>query len=144
MQEGFSQEELRRLCSVHLEVLGEELERQRSEAEATHPIGILMAEHKIILEKLNELRRIVGQTAATRGFDELGDRLHRLKEIACLLLDTESHHQREEEALFPRVERHGVTGPPRIMRLEHEELRAKKARLGELGRACGTSKRHEL
>ncbi|MDO8491755.1 MAG: hemerythrin domain-containing protein, partial [Dehalococcoidia bacterium] len=46
--------------------------------------------------------------------------------------DTESHHQREEQALFPRLEKAGVTGPPRVMRLEHEELRARKHRLAEL------------
>lgn len=55
-----------------------------------------------------------------------------MKAIAYLLLDTESHHKREEEALFPKLERHGVTGPPRIMRMEHEELRAQKRRLAEL------------
>lgn len=49
MQEGVSPEELRSLCSVHLEVLGEGLERQKPQPQATHPVGILMDEHKIIL-----------------------------------------------------------------------------------------------
>lgn len=72
-----------------------------------------------------------------RGFGDIGDQLNRLKAIAHLLLDTESHHKREE-ALFPRLERHGVAGSPRIMRLEHEELRAKKRRLAELVEGAGS------
>lgn len=140
MQEGVvSQEQLRSLCSVHLEVLGEELQRQKPELETNHPIGVLMEEHRIILENLEELRRTVGQVEAATGFGDIGTQLGRLKSIARLLLDTESHHQREEEVLFPRLERHGVTGPPQIMRLEHHELRAKKRILAELVEQAGSA-----
>lgn len=137
MQEGVSQEELRGLCSVHLEVLGEELERQKPQLEASHPIGILMDEHKIILQNLEELREIVGQVDAAKELADIQDQRARLKAISHLLLDTESHHQREEEVLFPRLEKCGVTGPPQIMRLEHEELRPKKRRLAELVEQTG-------
>ena len=34
--------------------------------------------------------------------------------------------------MFPRLEAAGVTGPPRIMRMEHEDLRAHKHELQEL------------
>lgn len=133
MEEGVvSQEELRSLCAVHLEILGGALERQKPQLDSTHPVGILMDEHRIILRNLDELRRLVGQVGIAKSFDDIGEHLTRLKVIAHLLLDTESHHKREEEALFPRLERRGVTGPPRIMRLEHEELRAAKRRLAEL------------
>lgn len=137
LQEGVSQEQLRNLCDVHLEVLGEGLEQQKPELEATHPIGILMDEHKIILQNLEQLQRVVSQVDAARGFADIQDQLNRLRPITHLLLDTESHHQREEETIFPRLERHGVTGPPRMMRLEHEELRAKKRKLAELAEQAG-------
>jgi hypothetical protein len=100
--------------------------------ERNHPVSILMEEHEIILENLAELGEIVGQVEAGDGFAHISNQLERLREISHLLLETESHHQREEEALFPRLERHGVTGPPQVMRLEHEELRARKRRLAEL------------
>jgi len=132
MEEGVSQEHLRSLCEVHLEVLGEALEQSKPETEKEHPVSILMDEHEIILQNLAELREIVGQVEAAEGFGDIPNQLERLKAITHLLLETESHHQREEEALFPRLERHGVTGPPQMMRLEHEELRAKKRRLAEL------------
>ena len=122
----------------------EGVEQLRSESEAAQPISLLMAEHKIILENLEELRRIVSQAKVANSFDEFGGQLTRLREIAHLLLDTESHHQREEAALFPRLERYGVTGPPRIMRLEHEELRARKRRLSELVEQAGSTSYEEF
>ena len=143
-QEGMSEEELRRLCPVHLEVLGEGLERQRPEIATAHPIGILMDEHRIILQNLEELREIAGRVRTAADLSEIEGQLAHLKAIAHLLLDTESHHRREEEALFPRLESHGVTGPPRIMRLEHEELRARKRRLAELVEQAGSTSYAEL
>jgi len=133
MEEGVvSQEDLRNLCGIHLEVLGGGLEQQRVELETGHPVETLMAEHTVILQNLKELQKIVDRVQSASGFEDIGDALERLREISHLLLETESHHQREEEVLFPRLESQGVTGPPRIMRLEHEELRAKKRQLAEL------------
>lgn len=138
-EEVVSQEELRSLCCVHLEVMGEELERQKPKLDTAHPVGVLMEEHKIILRNLEELRRVVDQVEAASGFGDIEAQVERLKGITHLLLDTESHHEREEKVLFPRLERHGVTGPPRIMRLEHEELRAGKRRLAELVEQAGST-----
>lgn len=138
LEEGaVDEEELRSLCQVHLGVLGEELERQRPGVDSSHPIGILSGEHQIILRRLEELHEIAGKVREARGFSDIPGQVERLRAIALLLLDTEYHHKREEEALFPRLERHGVTGPPRIMRLEHEDLRAQKKRLAQLLEQAG-------
>lgn len=136
-QEGVSQDELRSLCGVHLEILGDTLEQPRPELEASHPIRILMGEHQVILQNLEELGRIASTAETAQEFGNFKDQLEHLREIAHLLLETESHHQREEESLFPRLEERGVTGPPQIMRLEHEELRAKKRALGKLVEQAG-------
>lgn len=144
MQEGVSQDELRSLCSVHLEILGDTLEQQQPELEVSHPVRILMEEHKIILQNLDELRRIASAVETAQEFGDFKDQLAHLKEITHLLLETESHHQREEESLFPRLEKRGVTGPPQIMRLEHEELRAKKRALGELVERAGNGNFREF
>ncbi|MDP2954374.1 MAG: hemerythrin domain-containing protein [Chloroflexota bacterium] len=107
--------------------------------DSTHPVSILMREHEIILGNLRELRDIAAQVKSARGFEELGGQLERLKAIARLLLDTESHHKREEEAIFPRMEQHGMMGPPQVMRMEHEELRARKRTLAGLVEQPGST-----
>ena len=53
-------------------------------------------------------------------------------EIVQGILDAELHHKREEDVLFPELEKREITGPTRIMRLEHDQLREKKRRLKEL------------
>lgn len=126
--EGISVEEIRKLCEPHLELLREGLTKKGQTLASSHPIQILREEHQIILQKIGELRRILDKPA--KNYD--GHELSKLKDIVHHLIDAESHHKREEEALFPELERKGITGPPRVMRMEHEELRAHKKALKEL------------
>ena len=60
-----------------------------------------------------------------------------LRDIADHLVCAEPHHQREEQVLFPEVEGRGLTGPPHIMRLEHEDLRRRKHEIQELAERVG-------
>jgi uncharacterized protein (DUF2249 family)/iron-sulfur cluster repair protein YtfE (RIC family) len=55
-----------------------------------------------------------------------------LQRVAHHLVDAENHHQREEDALFPRLERLGIREPSGMMREDHEEFRARKRRLYQL------------
>jgi len=135
LHEGFTQEDLMRLCDVHLGLLGETLEGQKAQPVPAHPVAILISEHKIILKNLDDLQRIIDILVMAKGFDDIEHEMKRLVEIADLLLNTESHHQREEKVLFPRLEKRGVTGPPRIMRIEHDELRSRKSKLAQIVKA---------
>ncbi len=123
---------LQKLCSIHMELTSLEQTQGRKQLEKGHPIDTLMQEHEIILEKLDRLAIIKEQIATANGFEELKDEIKEIKDIAHHLLEAEKHHRREEVALFPRLERMGITGPPQIMRMEHEELLKQKERLGEL------------
>jgi DUF438 domain-containing protein len=49
-----------------------------------------------------------------------------LEGIAAHLLGAEPHHQREEQVLFAELENRGLFGQPRVMRMEHEDLRIRK------------------
>jgi len=132
MEEGISQEELRRLCDVHLELLSEGMEEEKVEMELAHPINILKEEHEVILENLNALEMIAEKVNTSENFGQIGKELDELEKISHILIDAESHHKREEEALFPLLEEKGITGPPSIMRLEHKELRYRKKALRKL------------
>jgi DUF438 domain-containing protein len=129
---AISREQLRNLCDVHLDVTADILEQKKSELTKVIPLCILLDEHEVIVKNLEELGEIVSQVIAAHQFVDIGRTLDRLMVIANLLLEAENHYQREEEVLFPRLEKHGVTGPPEEMRREHEELRARKRRLFEL------------
>lgn len=132
MAEGIKPEEIRKLCGPHLELLREGLEKGTAALNPLHPIQILREEHDVILRKLSELDQVIKKANGAKNFDQLEVELRKLEDIAHHLIDAESHYKREEDVLFPELEDNGVTGPPMVMRMEHNELRARKKALKEL------------
>ena len=131
IQEGVSHDEIRKsLCDVHLEVLRDSLVKQRIEVQSPHPIHTLMEEHKLIVQALHHLADVVKALDACRRYQDLtAEDLEKLERASHLLVEAEMHHDREEQCLFPMLEKHGITEPPAIMREEHVEFRAKKKEL---------------
>lgn len=88
------------------------------------PIQDLGQEHVVVLERLQELSQAIGGQSPKA--------LQVVKEVAQFLDgDVERHLRKEEEALFPPVERiiGAEGGPTHVMRLEHVDLRAKRDEL---------------
>jgi len=144
IQEGTPREEMERLCDVHLAVFQEALERERPREEMEHPIQILMAEHQLLLElaaKLEgtvvEISRAATQSAAARAIQEL-------KDIAQDFRASENHYLREENVLFPYLEKHGVVEPPIIMWREHDRIRQLKKGLYSAAADAERMTPHEL
>lgn len=128
IREGVSHEEVRKsLCDIHLEVMRDALVAKRIEVSAPHPIHTLMEEHQVILETLKELASLVRIFKEKGGLS--GEELEKLKDVAHHLVEAESHHQREEEVLFPMLEKHDIVEPPEIMKMEHVEFRQRKQAL---------------
>ncbi len=133
IREGVSHEEIRKsLCDIHLEVLKDRLEAKRIEVDAPHPVNSFMQEHKIILESLNQLGSVVERFKKAGRFEDMGRDLEKLKDISHHLVEAESHHQREEEVLFPKLEAHDIIEPGAIMKTDHEEFRKRKQALFQL------------
>lgn len=134
IEEGISRDEVRRsLCDIHLEALGEELVSKRIEVSSPHPIHTFMEEHQEILANLGELKNLVKQLEEANSFLQFTDRkLEKLKDVAHHLVEAESHHQREEDVLFPRLEKHNIAEPAAIMREDHVEFRKRKQKLFQI------------
>lgn len=133
IREGISHDEIRHsLCDIHLEVLRDSLVAKRQEVSAPHPINTFMEEHKVILDSLNELGSLLERLKGITSFAGMGEDQEKLKDIAHHLVEAESHHQREEEVLFPELERHDIVEPPQIFRLDHVEFRERKQKLYQL------------
>lgn len=97
--------------------------------ESGHIIHTLMAEHDRILGFLKELGRTNQTIQNMVSLDKAKKESKELLDIAKHLIEAESHHQREEEVLFPELEKREILGPPEMMRMEHKELRSKKKEL---------------
>lgn len=91
---------------------------------ATTPTGRLREEHEVILRALALLERFGRALEAGEAVDREG--LAWLQAFFGTFADR-CHHGKEEQHLFPALERHGIpqeAGPIGVMLREHEEGRA--------------------
>ncbi len=131
IQDGMEPEKLRHLCDIHMEVLSGELDKVKTKLTSGHVVDTFIAEHEKIIEFLTQLETINFTIQALSNKDENPSVIAQLRKLTLLILDAEHHHLREELVLFPELEQRGITGPTRIMRMEHDELRLRKKQLKE-------------
>jgi len=138
ISEGMPREEILKLCDVHLGVLKESLEKEKIDAPAGHPVSILMKEHSILLKMANDLRDIAKVIMETEDSEQVMDDKKHVSQIVDDIKDSENHYLREENVLFPYLEKHGVTEPPAVMWMEHDEIRKIKKHLYKLTEAMNS------
>lgn len=126
IEKGMNPEDLRHLCDIHMEVLKGELDKIKTKIEPGHVINTLISEHDKILGFLTELEEINLKIQSLESYDSSIEEFEKLEKVIDNILDAESHHKREEDVLFSEMEDRKITGPTRIMRMEHDDLRAKK------------------
>lgn len=115
-----------------LEVVNDRVQALKSSLEPGHVLHTMILEHERILGFLKDLHAANLSIQRFDHFDSTAEEFSRLRHIAEHLLGAESHHQREEEVLFPELERRGLMGPTQVMRAEHQELRVQKKHLKDL------------
>jgi hypothetical protein len=115
VQEGIPRETIRKLCDLHLAVVKESLERKPLSPPQWHPLFILMEEHKILLSLAQKLTE-------TDDPETVGHIMHHFR-------GSDKHYLREENVLFPFLEKHGVTEPPAVMWSEHDTIREMESTL---------------
>jgi len=132
IEEGMPREEVQKLCDVHMAVFREQLEKQKFDIPIEHPISILMEEHKIMLQLAEKLNAIANKVQQVSDISYASDGIHHLEHIAEDFRDSEKHYVREQNVLFPNLEKHGITEPPAIMWMEHNKIRDLKKQLSKL------------
>jgi len=114
MKEGLPESEVKRLCSVHVEVFKESLDQKAVPGlPAGHPVHTLMRENREAERLCAELESVADPNAGTSRVSEL---LGRLAEI-------DTHFLRKENQLFPVLEAKGVAGPSKVMWAVHDDIR---------------------
>lgn len=126
IEEGMPREEVQRLCDIHLAMFRESLEKEKALPPAGHPLRILIEEHGILLRFAAQLTDLVKGVTAT---EQLQAKVGELSYLAERMKESQSHYEREENVLFPFLEKHGVTQPPMIMWMEHDKIREMKKSL---------------
>ena len=131
-KEGMKREDMRRLCDVHMAIFKEQLEKQMPNMKPSQPIAILMEEHKIMLQLAEKLISVANKLLKVTDMRYVTEDIHQVEHLAEDFTDSEKHYLREENVLFPMMEKHGITEPPAVMWMEHDEIRALKKELHKL------------
>ena len=130
-KEGFPAEKIHNLCDTHIEIFRESIEKKEIIAERGHPIYLLMVEHTEIAKLLGMLHKIVNELKDSQE-ENIEKKLVELNTINNYLKGIENHMLREENALFPFLEKHDVVQPPKILWTEHDSLRERLKELNEI------------
>jgi len=138
VENGLDPADLQRLCPLHLELLDDQTMKLKDRLPPDHIVATLVAEHETILCFLDDLDFVNQSIQKLKGYMPHREEFRRLIHIAEQLVTADRHHQREEEILFPELEKRGVYGPPLVMREEHTELRRYKHKLLELATNVST------
>jgi len=119
--EGLPETEIKRLCDVHVAVFRESLDAQaKPETIPGHPVHTFRAENEAAGRLLDALQEALDALMATPGTAQLEQARGRLRELR----EYGKHYLREENILFPYLERHGFTGPSSVMWAIHDDVRA--------------------
>ncbi len=129
IQAGIPREEIRSLCDVHLEVMRESLETETIAAPSWHPITTLIEEHNLQVKHAEGLRNAVKRLEGLTDMSAADRLVENVVRNADLLARSESHYVREENVLFPYLEKHGITEPPAVMWMDHDAIRETKRTL---------------
>jgi DUF438 domain-containing protein len=144
VEDGMELEDIQRLCEVHLSLFKDTLEQQEAIAPEGHPINILMGEHTQMLLLADELKSNASEIKTSKGFDTIGENLKHLEHVVEHMKDSENHYLREENVLFPYLEKHGIEEPPKIMWMDHDQIRGLKKELYELYEGMKGKKFHDF
>jgi DUF438 domain-containing protein len=119
---GTPVEEIQRLCDLHVAVVRGALEKADPvEVPPGHPVHTYRAANEIITRHANRL----GELCAALEEGDAPDEAWRaaFRETVQALDGLHNHYLRKENELFPVLERHGITGPSKVMWGVHDDIR---------------------
>lgn len=121
--EGIPEQEIKRLCDVHVTVFKEALDAQtKEETPSGHPVHTFKMENRqieMVIQSLQEIFNEIKEASAEALTDYRQALLYELQ----LLSEIDKHYLRKENQLFPLLEQKGVQGPTRVMWQFHDDVR---------------------
>jgi len=124
IKEGISENEIKKLCDVHVQVFAESFEgKEPEEVPPGHPVHTFRLENEALGEINDRLRFRIDTLNDPPDEATLGEWMEELKNLLPDLAEIEKHYLKKENQLFPVLERYGVTGPSKVMWAIHDDIR---------------------
>ena len=124
ISEGLPIEEVLRLCDIHTQVLEGHIDQSAAkEIPEGHPADVFKKENRELEKVVAKLNEEYIMLSGLNSEDEIPAYLMKIRDLFNQLMDVEKHYLRKENLLFPFLEKHGITGPPKVMWGKHDETR---------------------
>ena len=125
IDDGLPAEEVLKLCDMHTAALQGAIDGSGAkEAPAGHPAHTFGKENDALKFEVDALEKLY---AEVQSLADATDVAHQWADVQVRfnnLMDVEKHYLRKEHLIFPFLEQHGITGPPKVMWGKHDETRA--------------------
>ncbi len=124
LSEGLSQDDILKLCDLHSQALKGVVEQKDiSSLPKGHPVHTFLLENQALKFELGLLNDLYAEAGKIKENGSAAAVLNNIREKFNALMDVEKHYQRKENLLFPFLEKHGITGPSKVMWEKHDEAR---------------------
>ncbi len=125
IREGLPPEEVLAFCDQHTAALKGQIDvTQAKSAPEGHPVDVWLAENVALKQVLAQLDELFAELNAAQDAAGLSPLLLAIRQHFNELMDVDKHYRRKEYLLFPFMEKHGITGPPKVMWGKHDQTRA--------------------
>ncbi len=125
MAEGLPEEEVRKLCDIHVQVFKDALDGNPEPSSVPgHPLHTLAAENRALETIVAEVRAVLSRLPAAAEDADWGGERAKLVALLDTLAQLERHYLKKENQLFPALEAKGIGGPSKVMWAIHDDIRA--------------------
>jgi len=138
MAEGMPVEEVRSMCDLHSQVTRDMLVQIAPPPAIApgHPVDTFRRENAALKSVIAAMRGAFAELAALNGTADTTELVLRLRQSANELMDLDKHYQRKEHALFSCLERHGITGPSKVMWAKDDDARKLLKQMNQSAHDC--------
>ena len=137
MAEGMPVEEVRSMCDLHSQVTRDVLVQIAPQSIAPgHPVDTFRRENAALKGVIATIRGTLDEVANLDGNADAKEFVFRLRQSANDLMDLDKHYQRKEHALFSCLERHGITGPSKVMWAKDDDVRKLLKQMNQSAHDC--------
>ena len=120
---ALTEEEILDFCDLHTAVLDGSIDLEGAkQVPAGHPVDTFKKENSALRREIDSYRLAKEQLWQINDSD-LPGYVMQLRSIFNNFADVEKHYLRKEYLLFPFLEKHLITGPPKVMWGKHDETR---------------------
>ncbi|HBX45127.1 MAG TPA: DUF438 domain-containing protein, partial [Porphyromonadaceae bacterium] len=121
---ALSENEILEFCDLHTAVLDGSIDLEDAKTiPPGHPVDTFKKENEALKAEVNKLVSLFNGISSLSE-DHLPGYILQLRTGFNNLWDVDKHYKRKEYLLFPYLEKHLITGPPKVMWGKHDEIRS--------------------